>query len=288
MHNVANQRNDAAYTSTEGYCATEQVGGPAIPSTTLPAISINGYQCWAYCLPSVSPSRSEQVDLAQLYATHAPSLYRYLVQLTGDADVAADLVQDTFLRVVTHAPTNGALRGWLFRVATNAARDQWRVNGRRAALLDRAAPDELHVGQPRDPEAEFSRRERRRHVQAALATLVERDRVALLMREEGFTHAEIAEAIGTTPKSVGTVIARALVRFARGTRHTGGGPMSDAMPHPDVSSLPGAHLDDSALVEHLDGELDEADRDRYDRHLAECANCAAPPDGAAQDIAATQ
>ena len=51
--------------------------------------------------------------------------------------------------------------------------------------------------------------------------------------------------------------------------------MSDAMPHPDASSLPGAHLDDSALVEHLDGELDEADRDRYDRHLAECANCAA-------------
>jgi RNA polymerase sigma-70 factor, ECF subfamily len=154
------------------------------------------------------------VDLAQLYATHAPSLYRYLVQLTGDADVAADLVQDTFLRFVTQAPTNGALRGWLFRVATNAARDQWRVNSRRAALLDRAAPEELHVGQPRDPEAEFSRRERQRHVQAALATLVERDRVALLMREEGFTHAEIAEAIGTTPKSVGTVIARALMRFA--------------------------------------------------------------------------
>jgi hypothetical protein len=51
--------------------------------------------------------------------------------------------------------------------------------------------------------------------------------------------------------------------------------MSDAMPHPDASSLPVAHLDDSALVELLDGELDEADRDRYDRHLAECANCAA-------------
>jgi hypothetical protein len=51
--------------------------------------------------------------------------------------------------------------------------------------------------------------------------------------------------------------------------------MSDAMPHRDASSVLGAHLDDSALVELLDGEFDEGDRDRCDRHLAECANCAA-------------
>jgi anti-sigma factor RsiW len=51
--------------------------------------------------------------------------------------------------------------------------------------------------------------------------------------------------------------------------------MSDAMSHRDASSFPGAHLNDSALVELLDGELDEADRDPYDRHLVECTNFAA-------------
>jgi RNA polymerase sigma factor (sigma-70 family) len=161
----------------------------------------------------VHPSLSDDADVVQLYATHAPSLYRYLAQLTGDGDIAADIVQDTFLRFITGTPTNGSLRGWLFRVATNAARDHWRVKRGRGLLLDRATPEELHI-RAHDPEQDLSRREQKRAVRAALATLQERDRVALLMREEGFTHAEIAEAIGTTPKSVGTVIARALVRFA--------------------------------------------------------------------------
>ena len=42
-----------------------------------------------------------------------------------------------------------------------------------------------------------------------------RDRTVLLMREEGFTHHEIADAVGTTTKSVGTMIARALAKLAQ-------------------------------------------------------------------------
>lgn len=44
--------------------------------------------------------------------------------------------------------------------------------------------------------------------------LSERDRTVLLMREEGFRHREIADAVGTTTKSVGTMIARALEKLA--------------------------------------------------------------------------
>jgi RNA polymerase sigma-70 factor (ECF subfamily) len=51
-------------------------------------------------------------------------------------------------------------------------------------------------------------------VHAALSQLPARDRTILLMREEGFTHAEIATAVGTTPKSVGTLVARALAKLA--------------------------------------------------------------------------
>jgi RNA polymerase sigma-70 factor (ECF subfamily) len=51
-------------------------------------------------------------------------------------------------------------------------------------------------------------------VQQALAGLPERDRTLLLMREEGFSHREIAEAVGTTTGSVGTMIARALDKLA--------------------------------------------------------------------------
>ena len=49
----------------------------------------------------------------------------------------------------------------------------------------------------------------------ALATLSDKERAVLLMREEGFTHREIAEAVGTTTGSVGTMIARALDKLAQ-------------------------------------------------------------------------
>jgi DNA-directed RNA polymerase specialized sigma24 family protein len=52
-------------------------------------------------------------------------------------------------------------------------------------------------------------------VREALLTLGEKERAILLMREEGFAHREIAVAVGTTTKSVGTMIARALEKLSR-------------------------------------------------------------------------
>jgi RNA polymerase sigma factor (sigma-70 family) len=56
--------------------------------------------------------------------------------------------------------------------------------------------------------------EQRRVVTEALALLSDKERTALLMREEGFSHREIAQAVGTTTGSVGTLVARALARLA--------------------------------------------------------------------------
>ena len=47
-----------------------------------------------------------------------------------------------------------------------------------------------------------------------LDSLPEKDRVMLLMQQEGFSHKEIAEAVGTTTGSVGTMLARALRKFS--------------------------------------------------------------------------
>lgn len=67
---------------------------------------------------------------------------------------------------------------------------------------------------PATPDAALERDRRIDGIRAALAALPERDRTILLMREEGFKHREIAEAVGTTTGSVGTLIARALDRLA--------------------------------------------------------------------------
>ena len=154
------------------------------------------------------------MDVARLFAEHHASLFRYLARLTGDADAAADAAQEAFVRVVERPPAPGETRAWLFRVGTNAALESARTRARRTRLLD-ARPERAPLGDaPPTPDVALERAERRRAVQAALGTLPERDRRILLMREEGFSHREIAEAVGTTTGSVGTMIARALDRLA--------------------------------------------------------------------------
>jgi RNA polymerase sigma-70 factor (ECF subfamily) len=154
------------------------------------------------------------MDVAQLFAEHHAALFRYLARLTGDADTAADAAQEAFVRLVERPPRPGETRAWLFRVGANAALESARTRTRRLRLLD-ARPERVPMGDaPLRPDEALDREERRRRVQAALAVLPERDRRMLLMREEGFSHREIAEAVGTTTGSVGTMIARALDRLA--------------------------------------------------------------------------
>jgi RNA polymerase sigma factor (sigma-70 family) len=163
----------------------------------------------------VSPFEAARAALT--FARARPDLVRYVTRFTGDADLAEDVVQDTYLRLRERPPEDGSgIRGWLFRVATNLARDATRTDRRRARLAQ-GAPARLPGPEPLpDPAALSERSEVRERVRAALETLNEKERTALLMREEGFTHREIAEAVGTTTKSVGTLVARALEKMARG------------------------------------------------------------------------
>jgi RNA polymerase sigma factor (sigma-70 family) len=56
--------------------------------------------------------------------------------------------------------------------------------------------------------------EARSVVRAALDQLTYRERTLLLMREEGFSHEEMARATGTTTKSVGTMLVRAFRKLS--------------------------------------------------------------------------
>ena len=154
-------------------------------------------------------------DASALFSEHYQALFRYLVRFTGDADLAADAAQEAFVRLLKRPPPEGATRAWLFTVGINAAREVGRTRSRRRGILERA-PERAPIADPLPtPAAELEQRQRRELVQRALATLPERERIMLLMREEGFSHREIAEAAGVAPGSVGTLVARALDRLAK-------------------------------------------------------------------------
>jgi RNA polymerase sigma factor (sigma-70 family) len=154
--------------------------------------------------------------VSELFEKHHQALYRYLVRLSGDADVAADAAQEAFVRLFQRASGMPVDRAWLFKVGTNRVLEGLRTAGRRARLLGGRA--EQTMGDPPiAPDAIVEAEQRRTAVMAALERLTAKERIAVLMREEGFTHREIAEAVGTTTGSVGTLLARALERLARET-----------------------------------------------------------------------
>lgn len=154
------------------------------------------------------------MDAARLYDEHHASLYRYLVRLTGDADLADDAAQEAFARLIAKPPRDENPRAWLFTVATNLVRS-WAGRKQRRLRLMEGGEARMPAGDaPPDPAAAAEAKQRRDVVRRALAALPEKERTILLMREEGFAHREIAHAVGTTTGSVGTMIARALDRLA--------------------------------------------------------------------------
>ena len=154
------------------------------------------------------------VDPSALYLENRDALVRYLTHLTGDQDKAADAAQEAFARLLTQPPSrDDNLRAWLYTVATNVVRDGWKKQ-QTALRLVRDAERLPQSTQPPDPHSLVEQKERQELAKRILDRLSLRDRTVLLMREEGFAHREIAEAVGTTTKSVGTLIARALRKFA--------------------------------------------------------------------------
>ncbi len=165
------------------------------------------------------------MDYEAAFHDHHGALFRYVNRLVGDADLAADVVQESFVRLLSHPLPDDEVRGWLFTVATNLVRDDARMRVRRQRLLAERYPrPEGGEG----PEERIIRRERVAVVRAALKELAPRDREMLLMRQEGFRYSEIADVIGVAPGSVGTLLARALRRFEKAldpeaTGSSGGG-----------------------------------------------------------------
>jgi RNA polymerase sigma-70 factor (ECF subfamily) len=158
-------------------------------------------------------------DVERLFRAYHQPLVRYLVRRLGDPDWAEELAQETFLRALRQ-PRLESERAWLFAVATNLVRDEARRTARRRvrlaelAAVSRDAVQVPEVEQAEaDHEAQRQRAHRRARARAAIDALGERDREALLLREEGLDYDEIAAALGIARTSVGTTLSRARRRL---------------------------------------------------------------------------
>ncbi|HEX3157282.1 MAG TPA: sigma-70 family RNA polymerase sigma factor [Gemmatimonadaceae bacterium] len=157
---------------------------------------------------------SSSANVERLFRTYHAGLVRYLTRRLGDRDWAEEVAQETFLRALRQEHLVSE-RAWLFAVATNLVRDEARKQQRRRRHLELLAAEVRATEQEQETApSELERAQEAAIARQALEALAERDRHALLMREEGLSYEEIASALELSAGSIGTTLARARRRLA--------------------------------------------------------------------------
>lgn len=147
------------------------------------------------------------------YERTARGIWAYLARISGDPQLADDLLQETFYRFLRASATHMSeehRRNSLYRIATNLARDARRRSLVRAACS--MGGDEIE----RVPAGEDSgASERSADFTRAMSRLHPRERAMLwLAYAEGATHREIAEVLGVRPGSLKPMLFRARRKLA--------------------------------------------------------------------------
>jgi RNA polymerase sigma-70 factor, ECF subfamily len=167
---------------------------------------------WPLPLPRLISDSSEVIVL---FREQRKALLRYVVCLGLSRDEAQDIVQDAFVSLQRHLAAGGAqenIRGWLFRVAHNQARNRQASYERRFAepldedlnwLIDKATPEERLL-----------EKEKLRRLAAAIRHLTDTERECLLLRAGGLRYREIGEVMGMATSTVGDTLERAIKKLA--------------------------------------------------------------------------
>lgn len=146
-------------------------------------------------------------------------VFLLIYRIVGNIDDAQDLTQETFIKALQNRSQLKELDKaghWLSRIASNTAIDFLR-RSRRASygdVADLAGPVAAAPGD--SPEQAVLRGERKIHLDGGLATLTERERTALVLRDvEDMPASEVARIMNCSMATVRSHIANARVKFKR-------------------------------------------------------------------------
>jgi RNA polymerase sigma-70 factor (ECF subfamily) len=154
-------------------------------------------------------------EVTTLYRELRKPLLRYLVCLGLSSDEAQDVVQDAFLSLQRHLASDATqenIRGWLFRVARNQARNRQASYHRRFSEPFDGEMDFL--ADEATPEQRVLEKEKFRRLAAAIRLLTESERECLLLRAGGLRYREIGEVMGMAVSTVGDTVERAIKKLA--------------------------------------------------------------------------
>ncbi len=171
------------------------------------ALDTQNTKCDAELLAAFA--RGDQSAARALTGRHLPRVFAHACRLLQDHAEAEDVAQEAMLKLWKIAPKwregEAKLSTWLYRVTANAATD--RLRKRRTVALE-AAPEQ--VDDAPSVEAGLIAEDRHSALHAAMETLPERQRNALVLRHfEELSNPEIASALETSVEAVESLLGRA-------------------------------------------------------------------------------
>lgn len=136
----------------------------------------------------------------ELYRRHKRGLFVFLRRQCSNSSVCEELAHDTWLAVINQATSyksRALFKTWLFRIAHNRLVDHWRKHGSNASVLFEELSDSLMVDH-----AAVDSHMRINELLSNLESLSAEQTEAILLKIEGFSHAEIADITSTKQETV--------------------------------------------------------------------------------------
>jgi RNA polymerase sigma-70 factor (ECF subfamily) len=174
--------------------------------------------------------RGDRAEFARLVETYYPMIYRVALRLTGNAQDAEDILQETFIKAYRHLDgfeERSSLSTWLYRIATNEALMLMRKQMPGQVSMDEPVQNEEGEQEPMDvvdwcclPEEEFMSAEAQAELDRAVARLPASLRAVFLLRDiEGLSTQETGEILSLSETAVKTRLSRARLRLRQELTH---------------------------------------------------------------------
>ena len=170
-------------------------------------------------LPPISDSVQADSDAQTRFVQqNLRRIFLLIYRIVGNVDDAQDLTQETFIKALQRQSQLKDLDKaghWLSRIAANTAIDFLRRN-KKFAFTDVTELSDLRMSSAESPEQLLLRGERKLHLDGGLATLTERERMALLLRDvEDMPAEQVASQMNCSMATVRSHIANARIKFKR-------------------------------------------------------------------------
>ena len=163
-------------------------------------------------------AKGGMAEFEELVRRHQQKAFALALRTLGQWDMAEDVSQDAFLRVLRSAKRyrpQAKFTTWLYRIVVNLCLDARRKTKHISVDISEFS-GQLESSSQDNPVAVLEAQERKKLVWDALETLTKRERIVVVMhRFQGLSHAEVASATGWSQSAVESLLVRAYQKLRK-------------------------------------------------------------------------